>query len=310
MTGAFEEVADIRFVDTHCPICGDGVDARELYPANLQRRDLTPWTFSARRRPDRVHYRVVVCVGCGLARADPVVETAALMSLYEASHFSYAAEVADLTATYGAAFARVMRASGRINRLLEVGCGNGFFLKAALRMGVAEVYGVEASREAAGLADPDVKDKIFASPFTGEMFQHDTFDMVCLFQVLDHLPAPAETLRGCFAVLRPGGVVLLFHHNLNAVSARVLGERSPIVDVEHTFLFTPKTTRNMLETVGFRTVSVRTAVNRHSVGYLVSLLPSGTVASVVSRLVSAMRLGGVSLWLPIGNIVATGVKPS
>ncbi len=232
------------------------------------------------------------------------------MAFYEASHFGYVAQIADLTATYRAQFARVARSRGPINKLLEVGCGNGFFLKEALRMGVAEVCGVEASREAVGRADPDVKDKIITSPFTGDLFQRDTFDLVCLFQVLDHLPAPAETLKACFSALRPGGMILSFHHNLTAVSARVLRERSPIIDVEHTFLFTPKTTRRLLETVGFGTVSVRPAVNRHSVEYLVSLLPPGAVTSVISRVASSMRLGGLSLWLPIGNTVATGVKPS
>jgi len=47
------------------------------------------------------------------------------------------------------------------------------------------------------------------------------------------VPNPAALLDACFAALRPGGLVLSSNHNITAVSARLLGERSPIVDIEH-----------------------------------------------------------------------------
>ena len=65
--------------------------------------------------------------------------------------------------------------------------------------------------------------------------------MVCLFQVFDHIPDPNLLLRECRRILRPGGLVLALNHNVDALPNRILGARSPIIDVEHTYLYSPAT---------------------------------------------------------------------
>ena len=49
----------------------------------------------------------------------------------------------------------------------------------------------------------------------------------------------------------PGGVVLSLNHNVEAFSARLLKERSPIIDIEHTHLYSPSTQRMLFEEAGF-----------------------------------------------------------
>jgi hypothetical protein len=73
---------------TRCAICGSAENARELYPANFDVQALNPEVFSARRLPDRIHYRLVTCNTCGLVRSDPIADPALLAQLYHDSTFT------------------------------------------------------------------------------------------------------------------------------------------------------------------------------------------------------------------------------
>ncbi len=93
--------------------------------------------FSARRLADRIHYGMVRCDACGLVRSDPVPDPALLAALYARSQFTYRDEVPDLQRTYGRYLTRLERWGVRKGALLEIGCGNGCFLEAALAQGGA-----------------------------------------------------------------------------------------------------------------------------------------------------------------------------
>src|ERR1043166_6486537 len=123
---------------TRCAICETEGNAEELYPANFQPEDLNPEVFSARRVPDRIHYRMVRCQNCDLVRSDPVASAELLSKLYAESTFDYGSEVENLRATYGKHLTQLEKLGVNKGALLEIGCGNGFFLEEALRQGYRE----------------------------------------------------------------------------------------------------------------------------------------------------------------------------
>ena len=129
-------------------------------------------------------------------------------------------------------------------------------LETALDRGWDEVRGVEPSAEAIAQADPRVRELIVADIMRPGLLPDSSFDAVTLFQVLDHMPDPAALLRECRSILRPGGAILAFNHNVTAWSARLLRERSPIIDVEHTALFDRKTFPLIFKKCGFHVRSV------------------------------------------------------
>lgn len=295
---------------TSCPICGPGVASDEVHPANFSPADLNPEVFSARRLPDRIHYRMVRCGSCGLLRSDPVLPPARLADLYAESTFDYGREVDNLRRTYGRYLDRAHPAGGR-GALLEVGCGNGFFLTTARELGYQEVQGVEPSRAAAEQAQPDLREHITIDVMREGLFADGSFDTVCFFQVFDHLPDPRAVLRAARRTLRPGGVVLCLNHNLDSASARLLGERSPIIDIEHTHLYTPKTLARMFATEGFQVVESGAVTNTYSIRYLARLLPlPGGLKRAALRFLEAPA-GGLRLRVPLGNLyLIAGVRPT
>ena len=79
----------LKLLETKCAICGSPANAVELYPANFSPEDLNPEIFSARRIPDKIHYRIVRCQTCGLVRSDPVIDPETLADLYSKSSQNY-----------------------------------------------------------------------------------------------------------------------------------------------------------------------------------------------------------------------------
>jgi SAM-dependent methyltransferase len=300
----------IPLTETRCAICGSEGNAEIVYQENLGADAFTPAVFSARRLPDRIHYRIVRCLGCGLLRSDPVASPEFVSELYSRSEFHYGGESANLARSYGRYLAELERYGRGKQALLEVGCGNGFFLEEARRHGYPVVRGVEPSADAVAQAPPGLREAIVVDVMRAGLFEEQSFDAICLFQVLDHLPDPAGVLRECLRLLRPGGLVLCLNHDVEALSARLLGERSPIVDVEHTYLFSQRTISRLLEALGFRMLACGPARNTYSLRYLSHLLPLPRRAKTpLLGVLDATRVGDVRLSVRLGNLYAIARRP-
>jgi len=290
---------EVELHSTTCPICGTDDRATVLYPANFDFAAFNPAIYSARRLPDRVHYRIVRCNTCGLVRSDPVADPQLLAQLYARSTFDYELEVEDLSRTYGRYLSR-----------LEIGCGNGFFLEEALRRGYSSVHGVEPGRAAIDRAREDIRPNIVCDVLRPGLFPPETFDAVCLFQTFDHISDPGSLLDECCQLLKTGGLLLCFNHNIEAGSAKLLGERSPIIDIEHTFLYSPRTISKLFEKHSLKTLETGSARNTYHLYYLTRLVPlPRLLKKPLLRLLKDTRFGSIRLTVPLGNLYIIARRP-
>jgi SAM-dependent methyltransferase len=301
----------IELQATRCAICGTTGNAIQLYPANFDLAALNPAVFSPRRMPDRIHYRMVICNACGLVRGDPTAAPEILSRLYRQTTSNYAAEVDLLQRTYGQRLAGLANYGVQKGTLLEIGCGTGFLLEEALAQGYAEVRGVEPSVSAVSQASPRVRTNIVCDIMRQGLFEPEQFDVVCLFQVFDHIPDPGTLLDECWRVLKPGGLILCLNHNVQAVSARLLKERSPIVIIQHTYLYSPQTIARLFTAHGFAVCHVRPIRDKFRLRYLAHLAPLPPVLKRILRDgLNRLPIGRFSLSLPLGNIELVAQKPN
>jgi 2-polyprenyl-3-methyl-5-hydroxy-6-metoxy-1,4-benzoquinol methylase len=146
--------------------------------------------------------------------------------------------------------------AGEFPRVLDFGCGDGNFLKAASLLGF-DAFGVDFS-ESRRSRSQQVGDVTFYSGL--EDLRQDLtideacFDAITLFQVLEHLAEPLETLQQLSAVLRPGGILVVEVPNCKSVGdiPETSDDYSKVDPLEHINHFTPRTLTAMAEKVGFR----------------------------------------------------------
>lgn len=294
---------------TRCAICDTEGNARELYPANFGHDAFSAEVFSARRLPDMVHYRIVQCNQCGLVRSDPVIDQETLKNLYLQSALTYGQDIPNLRRTYGAYLRKLEKYRVQKESCLEIGCGNGFVLEEALTQGYRRVFGVEPSQSAIEQAHPSIKAAIRNDIMRPGLLA-EKVSTICMFQLFDHIPNPGEFLAACAEALQPGGLILCFNHNVTSLSARILGKKSPIIDIEHTFLYSPATIRKLFEKSGYKVLEVGPAWNFVSLLNILRLfpLPHTLKLKLIAFLEQTSALGQFRLFLPLGNLYLIAQK--
>lgn len=107
-------------------------------------------------------------------------------------------------------------------RILDVGCGEGAFLKFCMESGI-ECFGIEISQsaiEAAKRSDLNVfKLNIDEEEFP---FEQESFDAIFCGEVIEHVFDPDHLLDECLRVLRPDGILILTTPNLSSWFNRIL----------------------------------------------------------------------------------------
>jgi SAM-dependent methyltransferase len=145
------------------------------------------------------------CGGCGASFVSPLPTDDDFRAMYSQSayHDEFYGAVEEGTPTALPRFASRLPAGGR---LLDYGCGNGAFMLAASRLGLA-CDGTEL--------DPATRERASANSgrpvLSPEALQGriQTYDVIHLGDVLEHLPAPAEALRALRPLLREDGLFFI-----------------------------------------------------------------------------------------------------
>lgn len=135
-------------------------------------------------------------------------------------------------------------------RILDVGCSYGWFLDVARKRGwsVAGVEATDATAADARGAGIDVR--------TGTLddagFEDASFDVVCLWDVLEHVPEIDTFLEHIHRMLAPGGVIAIQSPNIASVMARQAGsDWSWLLLPQHVWHFTPSSMNATLTNRGF-----------------------------------------------------------
>lgn len=143
--------------------------------------------------------------------------------------------------------------SGRV-RYLDIGCGVGHSVELATELGM-DAVGLETSRVAIETARRGGR-KVY---HPGEWSSQQTFDLVSLFETLEHVTDPNEMIRQARALLAPGGVLIITVPNVQCWEIQLLKDRCLHVfggseQVGHINLFSPDGLRQLFARHGLEVV--------------------------------------------------------
>jgi 2-polyprenyl-3-methyl-5-hydroxy-6-metoxy-1,4-benzoquinol methylase len=144
----------------------------------------------------------------------------------------------------------------RIGALLDVGCGFGIFLDAAKSVGW-KAYGLEVASAPASIAAR--YHDVFKGPLPDAPYEPNSFDVVRLNNVLEHVSNPRALVRHIGRVLRPGGLLYISTPNFESFTLALQGAGWRYVCGQyHIYLFSPKTLLRLMEAEGFKVVRLST----------------------------------------------------
>jgi hypothetical protein len=126
---------------------------------------------------------------------------------------------------------------------------------------------------------------------------------------MEHVRDPLQIAKDANRLLRDGGMVAFITHNYHGTLNRVLGRRSPIIDVEHLQLFSPLSMQALLKEADFTGIVVKSFWNRYPIRYWIRLLPLPlSVKRGVVRLLESVGLAGICVSANVGNLLSIGYK--
>lgn len=144
----------------------------------------------------------------------------------------------------------------KTNRLIDIGCGIGYFLEEAKKRGW-EVYGTEFTDEAIEIC-LNKGIKMNKGIFNPDNYNSQEFDVITSFEVIEHINNPQEELANFYKILRKGGLVYCTTPNFNSLLRYCLKEKYNILCYpEHLSYYTPKSLKFIFNKVGFKTKHVK-----------------------------------------------------
>jgi SAM-dependent methyltransferase len=155
---------------------------------------------------------------------------------------------------------KLIRKYKRSGDLLDVGCGVGNFLNQARTAGFS-VRGIETHEEFRKAAKANYDIDVATGIFEQMDLPEDHFQVVTMWETLEHIYDPKAAVRKAFKILAPMGILAISVPNLANFGFFLLREYSGHRGGEHINFFSPATLSRMLTDNGFTIVEVHTTEN-------------------------------------------------
>jgi SAM-dependent methyltransferase len=251
-----------------CALCGAD-DADTVYEAQYERQKDFDLVQKFRASGDELLIdRLVKCRRCGLQYVNPRLRGDLILTSYtEGEDATYVSQLAARERTFDAALTEIERLAGGRGRLLDIGTAAGAFVAAAVRRGW-EAEGCEPNRWLGEWGARHYGIRIRQGSVFDQDYAPGTFDVVTLWDVIEHTPDPRAVLNKCRELLKPGGVLIVNYPDIGSWIARALGRRWLFLTSVHLWYFDRTTARRFMETGGFEVLTIRPHYQRLELDYI------------------------------------------
>jgi 2-polyprenyl-3-methyl-5-hydroxy-6-metoxy-1,4-benzoquinol methylase len=286
---------EVVWEETDCPLCG-----RNEGSLLNEAADQMPASGAGLR------FAIVRCRRCGLVYTNPR-PTAKSLALFYPSHYAphafriNAHDTRRPSRFWSRVFGRPCPERRGLlpwpspGRLLDFGCGGGSYLCEMANRGW-RVTGLDVSREVVA----SIQDNLGFDALSGTLPHPDlhpgSFEVITMWQSLEHVHQPLRVLRAAYELLVPGGKLIAAVPNYDCFTSRWFGENWYGLDVpRHLTHFTPRTLGAMLQTSGFRVCEIRDWVHADWLRTSAQLAAAAGTSGRLTRLLK---------WKPISRLVA------
>lgn len=261
------------------------------------------------------------CLGCGLIFLNPPQNLSSrLASYYEEGYFTgnpsfcaYADYLGDkpIILKNMHHYLSLISPFKKGGRLLDVGCATGIFLEAAQKAGF-DPFGIDPSSFAISHLPPKFKDKVKKTTLSKAAFPEKFFDVITMWDIIEHLSQPRQDLGRLFRFLKDDGLLVISTNDTDSFWAKLWGKRWHFfVPPQHLFFYSPKTLKLLLGQTGFRVAQIKREGKWVSLRYLLHMMRSinqSRLADFAYHRVKKRFLGRIPLYLNLGDSLVVFAK--
>lgn len=281
-----------------CPACLSKGSLR--YPEKLEDNLFNDLTFASRKRPELMHYDLFECESCKTLFTNRNVNLSQLLKNYEIAEYDSNVEAKYAAKTYVKNLQKAL--PNFKGSVLDIGAGDGAFLSAAQGVLATSNLGIEPSIKAIAKNDDNrVNIKNIAIE---DLETNEKFDLVTCFQTIEHLNNPREFINNIKRFIKPGGYFAISCHNRLSFANKILGEKSPIFDVEHLQVFTDRGIEKLFSGLNFKIVYSNMYRNKYPLSYWLKIAPVGE--KIKDYVETRKELFGLGISINVGNHMIVG----
>ncbi len=296
----------------HCNLCGS-TSYKVVYPARYEKEKDFDIIQKFRASGDELLVdQLVKCSRCELIYVSPRFKGKAIVEAYSAGEDPlFISQAHAREKTFYDSLAGIERFIPRKGKVLDVGTAGGSFLAAAQRRGW-EVYGCEPNRWLAKWGKEHYGIAIKPGTIFDQKYKNSQFDMVTLWDVIEHTPDPGAVLLECKRVLRENGLLVVNYPDMGSIIARLMGRKWLFLTSVHLYYFTRRTIIQMLRNAGFEPILIKPHYQKLELNYV--LFRAGTYSPIISTIgksiTSALGLDSrnVPYWLGQTFVIAKKIS--
>lgn len=143
-------------------------------------------------------------------------------------------------------------------KLLDVGCGWGHFLYTAKKKGF-DSLGIELSELMHSYATNDLNLNVLRQDFFKADVQENSFDIITMWDVLEHIENPKEALEKVNSLLKDDGIFVFQVPQIDSIVAKKQKENWSMISIEHINYFSKATVETFLRNNGFEPIKIKSS---------------------------------------------------
>lgn len=275
-----------------CNLCGAN-DYEVVYPPryDVARPDDIMETF--RSSGDEILVdQLVCCRKCGLQYLTPRLKSALVISGYsEGTDEAFISQNKGRELTFAKSLNIIEKFKPQRGRILDVGTAGGAFLGVAHRHGWG-VSGCEPNKWMAEWGSQYYGIQIQPGTIFDMQLADNSFDVLTIWDVLEHTPDPRKVLDECRRVIKPEGLLIVNYPDIGSLVSRLMGRKWVFLLSVHLYYFTRETIQKMLAASGFSMQHIKFHWQSLELGYILFRVGPYIpwLSKLGSKIVKALRI--------------------
>lgn len=293
----------------NCNICEKN-DYEIVYPS-LYRENENPAELFKSSGDEPSKDQIVKCKNCGLIYVNPRIKPDKIIEGYSEGTDERFVSQADSREKTFARTLQLIEKQVPVGKVLDIGTAGGSFLAAAKKRGW-QVAGIEPNKWLCEWGRKNYGIDIKQGTLENNPFEPKSFDIVTLWDVLEHVPNPTDTLTRINKLLKLGGTLVINYPDIGSSVAKLMGRKWVFVLTVHLFYFTPTTIKKILEKCGFEVTILKKHWQTLQLGYLATRFKpySNLLYKIATKTVNILHLDNVQFpyWLGQTFVMAKKIQ--